>query len=270
MTPEEIEFEKKLESIGADTVSCVTHAYQELAFHHIAGSDPEVFRAVNTKAGFFKAMLSGHQTAAFISMHRLYETEPDHESVASLLHYAQLNLQIFSKERLALRKQGQGMTAEGAATFVGDAFVPDERGFAEIREACARSRELYEEKARPIRHKVFAHTGTLRLADRVRQFESLMVRDFERLAVFPYVMHRAMKALFVDGYRPTLDAPETNIVPVVASPPPDRHTTYLHFHIAKETSEFLTEFTRMTLSDLQDRGVYHREHPDGPPPEQTA
>src|SRR4051812_14632168 len=77
MTAEEAEFSKILDSVGADAASCVTHTYHELAFHHIAGSNPDVYTAVNTKAGFFVAMLSGHQTAAFIAMHRLYETEDE-------------------------------------------------------------------------------------------------------------------------------------------------------------------------------------------------
>jgi hypothetical protein len=269
MTPEEVEFEKRLESVGADASSCVTHTYHELAFHQIVGSNPDVYTAVNTKAGFFMAMLSGHQTAAFIAMHRLYETEPDHESLASLLHFAQHNLHIFSKESLALRKRGQGMTAEGAATYVADSFVPDQTGFAEVREACARARDQYNEKARPIRHKVFAHSGTLRRADRLRFFDGLMVRDFEFLAVFPHVVVGALRNLYDNGYKPDITMPETNIVRVV-TPPEDSQAGGRHFYTAHETSEFLTEFTRMTLADLQERGLYHREHPDGPPPEGIA
>lgn len=269
MTPDEVEFEKRLDSVGADASSCVTHTYHELAFHHIAGSNPDVYTAVNTKPGFFMAMLSGHQTAAFIAMHRLYETEPDHETLASLLHFAQLNLPIFSKERLALRKRRQGMAVEDAAAYVADVFVPDQAGFAEVREACARARDLYDEKARPIRHKVFAHSGTLRRADRLRFFDDLMVRDFEYLAVLPYVVVGALRNLYDNGYKPDITMPETNIVRVV-TPPEGTRTGGRHFYTAKETSDFLTEFTRMTIADLQARGLYHHEEPDGPPHEVVA
>jgi hypothetical protein len=265
VTAEETEFAKILESVGADASSCVTHTYHELAFHHIAGSDADVFAAVNTKPAFFMAMLSGHQTAAFIAMHRLYETEDGHESLSSLMRYARHHPQLFARSALLLRKRNQGLSEEHATEYVQDAFEADERGLAEVREACARAREQYNEQARPIRHKVFAHSGTLRRADRLRFFDELMVRDFEYLAVFPHVLVGAMRNLFDNGHRPDVTMPETNIVRVV-TPLEGARTGGRHFHVAKETSEFLTAFTRMTLRDLQERGLYNREEQDEWPP----
>jgi hypothetical protein len=108
MAPEEQEFVRRLKSVGKDVEDCATHVYQELAFHRIAATDPKIKNAIEEHWPFFSAVLAAHQAAAFVALHRLYETKPARENLGALLNCAQINLRIFKVDALAARRREAG------------------------------------------------------------------------------------------------------------------------------------------------------------------
>src|SRR5688572_9465094 len=129
MTPYEQEFHSRLEAVGSDASACVAHVYSELAFHHLAGDDPDLRDAVNEHAGFWNRVLGSQQAAAFVAMGRLYDTRADARSLNYLLEYAETYVGIFSRASLVSRKIAQGMSAADARTYVTDTHEVRTGGF---------------------------------------------------------------------------------------------------------------------------------------------
>ena len=152
------------------------------------------------------------------------------------------------------RCRQRGMNEQTAVTFTADCFVPDVRGFANVRAGLQDMRGLYEAHAEQIRHTIFAHTTRQPLAERLQLFDQLMVRDLERMAVFPFLMHGELSQLFRDGNRPEVVMPVTNIVEVVNNPPPEGQGWFLHFNVARHTRDFLRGYTRMMQREDDDAG----------------
>lgn len=269
MNTHEREFDKRLHSVKADAVLCVAHTFQYLGFHQSTFRDPDRQMTVNTHPDFFLAMLNAHQHAYIIVLGRIYDTGRGVETLESLMNYTKDHPGIFSREALAHRKREGGMTEEQAAQFVHDAFEPNKRSFDALITACNATRATYNTRARALRHEVIAHTGTAPLQERIRPFDNFLVRDLERIAVLPMLIVHQLQHLFVNGLEPALQPVITNIVDVLAQQP-GSGPAHLHVQVAQRAQKFVEEFTRMTLNDFQERGLYHREHPDGPPPEQIA
>jgi hypothetical protein len=254
MTAEEEEFKRRLESVAHDVNDCIVHVYQELTLHHVAGSNHDVNDALEAHPAYFSGQLSAHQTAAFAALHRLYEVDPKHETLASLLGCAQRNLGMFSRTSFIARRVAGGMAQKVAESSAGNVFEPDVRGLADVRALIEEGRKLYRAAAADIRHTMFGHTGTQPLEERIKQFEKLMVRDLERMTVIPFVATRALTRLFELGLKPELQMPETNIVHVVKQAEENGPGEWPHFQVAAYTSEFVRRFTRMAQKDEAENG----------------
>jgi hypothetical protein len=207
MTSAEREYLESLESVGADVFDCLVHVYQELAIHHIAGSDPDMRDALETRVAFFTAILSAHQTAGFVALHRLYETKAAHQNLSTLLGATQRNLNLFTREAWAARRRERGVHEQAIAAQTPGLYVPTAETLEPLWRLAGEGRKLYLAAAMDIRHQIFGHTGAGSLAERVRLFERLMVRDLERMAVIPHVIHSALKYLFEFGREPALQIP---------------------------------------------------------------
>jgi hypothetical protein len=254
MTPEEEEFAKRLESVTHDVEDCIVHVYEELTIHHVAGSDLDVRDALDAHPEYFSGQLSAHQTAAFAALHRLYEVDHKHETLASLLGCAQRNLGMFSRAALSVRRVARGIAQDVAERSTENAFEPDVRGLADVRALISDGRKLYEAAAADIRHTMFGHTGTQPLEERIKQFEKLMVRDLERMAVIPFIAVRALRRLFESGLKPELQMPETIIVHVVKQAVENGPGEWPHFKVAADTTAFLRRFTKMAQKDEEENG----------------
>jgi hypothetical protein len=98
---------------------------------------------------------------------------------------------------------------------------------------------VYSRDVEPVRHKVFAHAGRLEVAARDALFTRVFLRDFEKLAVFPLRLYRALFGLYRNGMPPMLDSPPTIVTDVLKAVPDDSTTTWEHLHVAKQVEEFV-------------------------------
>jgi hypothetical protein len=225
--------------LGNNARSCASFGYSQLAFDHIAGSDPERLAIVNEHAAFWNGVRGGMQTAMFVALGRIFDTTKGTDNARDLLRYADTYQGIFSESTLAARKVRQGLDPTFAAQYASEAFKLPRNGLQPLMEALEANRTFYEANVEQIRHTVFAHSGRLSLAERDALFTGLTVRELEKLVVFPLRLHRALQQLFDNGMEPVLQDAPTNVVEIHGTPLGTGVNTWEHRHVVDAVAKLL-------------------------------
>lgn len=145
-----------MRSVRQDADRCATYVYTYQAFNYRLNNH-RLIDIINRHPAFWTGVMHAQLSAAFVALGRLYETQPEHTTLAMLLDSARLNVHLLERRSLESRKKLAGMSSEHAAAFVADAFEPTVNDFADIRKECAEARKIYHRAAKAIRDKVFAH-----------------------------------------------------------------------------------------------------------------
>lgn len=198
------QFERELEIFRTEAETAAQFFYAFLTIHASAGADKAVFRLLNTAPLFWNTILGGLQTAAFVALGRIFDSDSTH-NLARLLRLAQDNPQIFSKAALARRKQGTSATPPPWLNdYLKSAYVPEAADFRRLRGHFSKHRKTYLEKYQPLRHQVFAHRGLSNGADVSALFARTNIREMQRMLIFLMSIYDALWQLFVNGNRPVL------------------------------------------------------------------
>jgi hypothetical protein len=199
-----VEFERELEVFRTESEAAAQFFYAYLDIHASAGADAAVYQLLNTAPLFWKTILGGLQTAAFVVLGRVFDKDSAH-NVVRLLRLAQDNPQIFSKAALAQRKQGASSTPpEWLDDYLKHAYVPRAADFRRLRGYVSKQRKIYLEKYQPLRHQVFAHKGVSDPADVSALFAKTNVREMQRMLTFLMSLYDALWQALVNGHRPVL------------------------------------------------------------------
>lgn len=244
----EQEFERRLSVHEQESAFCAIFAYTEFAVHHQAANDQGVFERIDAHAGFWNSVLAGLQTAAFIALGRIYDTDRKTDNAHELLKFAQTNHGIFSRAALAARKTGKGLARSDAQQYAAEAFEPGPQGFVILRRALEEHAAIYTANVQELRHKMFAHAGRLTRQRRHELLGGVFWHDLEQLVVFPLRLHRALFKLYHDGIEPLLDDAPTLIEDAVA-PVPRGTNTWAHRHAASDAAEFLASLPPINDKD---------------------
>jgi hypothetical protein len=251
MTTHEEEFLAQLDTLGGNARSCAIFMYSQLAFDHIAGSDPEVREQVNEHAGFWNGILGGLQTAAFVALGRIFDTTSGTNNAERLLRYAVDHPGLFSETSLAARKVAAGLEPSFAAQYASEAHHVKQGDFQPLVDALNQQRVYYTNAIAPIRHKVFAHQGRLTRAERDALFAQLPIRRLEEVVVFPLRLHEALWQLYMNGIRPELREAPTNVVEILAAGLASYANTWEQIHVADSVAKLLRS---LKSSDNSDEG----------------
>jgi hypothetical protein len=235
----ESEFVNKLNAVTQDARTCAVFNYTQLAFHHVAGSNPLLVDRVNEHADFWNGMLGALQAAAIIALGRLYDKDLQAHTLGELLDFAEKYVGVFSSSSLKARLIAKGMTDAEAEIFVSTAHDTKRGSFDYWRRELDELQSLYAKKIKPIRDQVFAHAGKITKDERDDLFTDVFNREIERLAVFPLQLTEALFQLFHNGYEPKQTAVETNIVDVMKSLPDKKTIALEHLRAAKTVAGFL-------------------------------
>jgi hypothetical protein len=133
-----------------------------------------------------------------------------------------------------------GMSVEDAKLYAATAAEMHPLGLTKLQEQFDNRRRFFQEKVKPIRHRVFAHRERISTLERDDLFTNLRKRSFEDLVVFPLRLHRALFQLYHDGREPILDddAP-SNIGEAMRHLPSRGTNTWEHLHAARDAAVFL-------------------------------
>ena len=243
------EFQARLKAFEGDARSCATLAYTEFALHFFAGSDFAIQDRLNRHPAFWNTVLAGLQSSAFVALGRVFDTRRDTHSGTALLDFAEKYLGIFSRQAYEARQVRIGLSHVDATASAARAFELRPGGLADLRQQFEAKQFVFEAKAAPIRHEVYAHAGKLTIEDREAMFTGLPLRDLEDLVVFPLRLERALFQLYHNGREPVLDPAPSVITEVMKSAPEGGTSTWEHLHAASNVKAFLDWLRETPLDD---------------------
>jgi len=189
---------------------------------------------------FWKGVLHAHLSAAFTAMGRLYETEGDGRTLAALIAFSiKHRAALFGRDALRRRKLHSGLSKKDADEFVSRIVEVEGKDFRAIQKEVARGRDLYNQKARPIRNDVFAHAGNLDFSQSGILFANMPVHEFELLSLVPLRVEESLYQCFLNGGVPVLEDPPWQIGDVMANLPGKQNGAWHHLHIAEDVKKLL-------------------------------
>lgn len=235
--PEE-QFRARLDALERDARAAARFAFIGSAINAIAAGRPALIRRLDEHAGFWNSVLGALQTAAIVALGRIYDSRRDVHSADHLLSHAERYPGIFGRTVLAARISTRLNEAD-TAEYVRDAFEPSEGSFADLRQALDEHIALYEETVRPIRNKVFAHTGPLTPEQMRALFAHVPIEAFEKLSVFPLQLWEALWQLYMNGRAPVLLPAPMRTADVIAEPVGQATSSWEHRHAVRDISDFL-------------------------------
>ena len=237
-TPEQ-EFKLRLDALDRDARAAALIAYTSRSLHYIASQKPSLVKALDRNAGFWNPVLGAMQTASIVALGRIYDKTKGVLSAERLLEHATTYPGIFSRNALAARKIGRGLTTLQAAEYVATAFAPTTVDFDSLSQELEVHRSLYEATIGPIRNNVAAHSGPITEEEMRDLFANVQMVDFDKLVVFPLVLNNEMWQLFENGNKPNLRPVESNIAVLTANPLGSNQLGLEHRYAIKHTAKFL-------------------------------
>jgi hypothetical protein len=249
MTPD-TQFERELEVFRTEAEAATQFFYAFLTVHAVAADHEPVYKLLNQAPLFWNKCLGALQTAAHITLGRVFDQGSAH-NLGKVLRIAQDNLQIFSKEALGRRKQGNNPEPpEWLEESLRDVYVPTPMDFRRIRAQIKKRRTIYDRSYEQLRHKLFAHKEVSDQSGVSELFGKTNIRELQLLLGFLRSLHEALWQLFFNGRKPVLrpvrySVRQMRILPSAAA----RHKE-VQEEITHETEQFLLSASGVTEKDM--------------------
>ena len=212
---------------------------------HAVAADPKVGRLLNQAPLFWNTSLGALQSSTLVALGRIFDPDPKNHSVTRLLASAHADLSIFSKPALAARKRKQSADAdEWLPQYLKTVYEPTSDDFRRLKRHVSVRRKLYEEKYRPLRHRVFAHRAASSQAEVADLFAKTNIRELQLMLVFLRRLHEALWQLYFNGYRPVLRPARYSVQRMLDAPSPNVKRSTLQERLVHEVSSFLHAHSR--------------------------
>jgi hypothetical protein len=240
-----VDFASHLELFRTEAESALQFFYAWDAVHAVAAKDSKVARLLNQTPLFWNTSLGALQASTFVALGRLFDPDPNNHSVTRLLSAAHSNLDIFSKDSLANRKRSQSSNADDwLPAYLKTVYIPTSDDFRRLKRHVAHRRKIYEEKYRPLRHKVFAHRGASSKAEVADLYAKTNIRELQQLLVFLRRLHEALWQLYFNGHKPVLRPARYSVQRMLDQPSPNPQRGVLQERLVHEVRSFLKAHSR--------------------------
>ncbi len=252
MTTPEKHFERELEIFRTEAEAAIQFFYADRAVHAVAAKHPPVYRLLNQAPLFWNTALGALQTASFIALGRVFDQRSPH-NVDALLRIAQAQPGIFSRNSLALRKQGTDPNPPGwLPEYLRDAYVPTAADFRRLQVLVDKRRAIYNTNYRALRNKVFAHRDACDPARVSALFARTNIRELQRLLVFLSSLYDALWELFFNGRKPVLRPRRYSVTRMIDLPSSAGRREALQERITHEAEQFL-----LCMSGVANNAYHH-------------
>jgi hypothetical protein len=235
-----IDFARDLELFRTEAESAIQFFYAWDVTHVVAATDPKVRRLLNEAPLFWNTALGALQASTLVALGRVFDPNPKNFSVAMLLATAHANLEIFSKTALADRKRKQSANADDwLPEYLKTVYEPTTEDFRRLKNHVQVRRKTYEEKYRPIRHKVFAHRGVFTREEVNDLFANTNLQELRQLLIFLRRLHETLWQLYFNGHKPLLRPARYSVQNMLDSPSPNPKWSTLQERLVHEVHGFL-------------------------------
>ncbi len=205
----------------------------------VAASRKSVYDLLNRYPQFWKTCVGSLQTAAIVALGRIFDQNSPH-NIDKLLQIAQANPEIFSKQVLGQRKQGNNSERpEWLDDFLRTTHVPTPMDFRRIRAHIKKRRKIYEHNYRDLRHKVFVHKEVAAPNEMAALFQKTNIRELQQIFAFLNSLYEVLWQLFFNGRKPVLRPIRYSVKQMRRLPSPDHRSWSLPEKITRENRTVL-------------------------------
>lgn len=211
------------------------------AFHSVAYGKPAILSRLNVTPVFWNTTMYSLQCTYFITLGRVFDNKSPHNP-HRLIRLCQESRDIFSKEALAARKRkGSENADEWLQEYLSHVYVPRTEDFRRLRKKITEYQKRYENVAKDIRNKVFAHKEVTDRMQVAGLFSKLSVGDLKRIYLFLTQLHQALFDLYHNGRKPVLKQQRYSIERFLKEERDVLRGTSTQEMIVKEVKRLLTE-----------------------------
>ena len=240
MADAEQTFEKELEILCTEAESAAQFLYAYRAIHEVAARRPEVETLLNTAPLFWNTTLDALQISAFITLGRVFDEDKGSHGVARLLRLAIASPQIFTRDALAARRQGNNPAKpEWLDEFMSETYEPSSQDLEFLQDKVSENKMIYKQKYKRIRNKIFAHKDIKGNAEVQALFAQTNILELQTLTLFLQSLYNALWQLFHNGIKPVLREHPHAIADMIGEAIPTGRQVPPHEKIAHEAAEFL-------------------------------
>lgn len=238
-------FENELEIFRTEAMSAIQFFYSWQTVRAIAAKDKSIVRLLNEAPLFWTTALGGLKSSTLVTLGRIFDPDSNNHSVSRVLSIAHSNLDLFSKEALADRKRRESKNAdEWLPEYIESAYEPTSKDIRNLKKHVTKRRRIYEEKYRPLRHKVFAHRGTLTRAEIDQLFANTNNTELQKMLIFLSKLHEALWQMYFNGRKPTLQPARYSVLRILDKPSPNPKQGKVQERLIYEIQDFLKSHSK--------------------------
>lgn len=242
-----IEFENELEMFRKEAEGAIQFFYSWQGIHAVAHKNKSIYKLLNEAPLFWNTCLGGLQSSALVTLGRIFDSDSNNHSVSRVLSIAHSNLDLFSKESLSNRKRKDSSNAdEWLPEYLETVHEPTSKDIRNLKKHVAKRRKIYDEKYRPLRHKVFAHRGTLNKSEIDQLFANTNISELQKLLIFLSKLHETLWQMYFNGRKPTLQPARYSVKRILDKPSPNPKHGKVHERLIHEIQEFLSAHSENT------------------------
>lgn len=199
--PKDFEIAELLKEIDKEITVAAQSFFAWKSIHNVAAKDKNIEKAINTNALSWNIYLHSLQVTFFIAIGRIFDVNPQSCSIHLLFRQCKNNVEKFYKSNLEQRliDEAGGTRPDYLDTFLQTVYEPKEADFNKLKKNVSRVQKCYEEKFRPIRHKVFAHNDSEHIANPGDLFANATIDDAEDILKTLYKVERVIWDLYTNG-----------------------------------------------------------------------
>lgn len=198
------DFLVQLENFRHESYAAAQYIYAEMAIQHAASKSKKLLNKLNDTPRFWIVCGASLQSAAYISLGRVFDTTSNY-NVNALLNSMENNLHAFQRDALAERKRdGKSEDPEWLAEYLENAHYPNIKDITRLRGLIAKYRLIYERAVRPVRNKYLAHREKEDAAEIKALFAAGTIKEFWRLTTFLLQLNEMLWEQYYNGRKPVL------------------------------------------------------------------
>ncbi len=196
------QFEVQLENLLTEAGAAARYVYAGIAIQHAASKSPKLLNRLNRTPTFWIACKAAFQSAAYISLGRIFDVTSKY-NIGALLDALEANLHIFQREALAERKRnGKSVDPPWLEEYLARAYYPTAKDVARLRKRIGEYRLVYERAVKPARNKYLAHREKQDRVEVSALFRGGSIKDLWRLTSFLLQLHSVLWEMLHNGRKP--------------------------------------------------------------------
>lgn len=243
MLRDEKQFVAELVIFRIEIESGIQFFYTWLMLHAIATKNEKVINLFNSSPIFWNTILRALQSSFIITIGRVFDSGNSTHSIDKLLNLAHKNLDIFSKDRLALRKALNSINSKDwIDDYLKNVYVPKNADLRKIKRYVGLRRKIYDKNYSSLRNKIVAHKEKLS-DEQIRDLYSKAdIKELQKLYTSICNVYEVLWQLLHNGRKPNLKNQRYSVTQILKNSSPEFNQKTLQERTIRETEKLLCLF----------------------------